>query len=211
MEHDFWLSRWQEGRIGFHEGAPNTTLEKNLAHLGRGKRVLVPLCGKTEDMAFLAGRGHQVVGVELARLAAEAFFREHGLTPQVRRLGPFEAFEGGAVTLLVGDIFDASRTWVGEVNALYDRAALVALPEPMRSAYAKHLGSLLPKGAPGLLVTFQYPEDAMKGPPFSIRESTVRALFPGMAVEKVSELPATNPRLAELGTPSQECGYALTF
>src|SRR5688572_17571248 len=109
MTTEDWLARWREGRIGFHEGKPNAQLEHQVAHLGERRTVLVPLCGKAEDLAYLAARGHTVVGVELAEDAVRQFFVEHGLTPAVSSRGPFTAYTAGAITLLAGDIFDTTR------------------------------------------------------------------------------------------------------
>jgi len=191
MDSDFWHSRWSAGQIGFHEGAPNTHLVAHAGVLGTGRRVLVPLCGKTADLAFLAARGHEVVGVELVESAVRAFFEEHGATPVVTRQGPFTRFAAKSITVLSGDFFATTRELVGPVDALYDRAAIIALPEPMRAAYAKHLRTLLPAGAPGLIVTLEYPQAAMSGPPFSVPEAELRAQhYAGLTLERVAEVKA---------------------
>lgn len=179
MTQEDWLARWREGRIGFHEGKPNAFLSKYAERLlpeGPG-RVLVPLCGKTRDMAYLASLGHEVVGVELSLLAARAFFEESGLEPKSSRRGPFEAFEGNGVEILVGDYFALEPRLLGPVGAAFDRAALVAMPPEKQPAYAGHLLSLLPRGGRVLLVTFDYDQAKMEGPPFSVPEAQVLALF----------------------------------
>jgi len=142
--HDEWLARWRDGKIGFHEGRPNDLLARHLARLARARRVLVPLCGKTEDLAFLAANDHDVVGIELAEQAVSAFFAEHGLAPAITQRGPFTVYTAGAITLLAGDIFAATAELVGPVDGLYDRAALVALPDTLRPSYA----ALLRRGPP---------------------------------------------------------------
>lgn len=178
MDPDFWLSRWREGRTAFHEGAPNALLTDHGARLGRSpKRVLVPLCGKTRDLAYLASLGHEVIGIELSPIAGEGFFTDSGLTPERSRRGPFEAFSAGGVTILVGDFFDTTPELLGPLDAAYDRAALVALPPALQERYARHVLSLLPTGAPILLVTFDYDTSKMQGPPFAIPSERVEALF----------------------------------
>ncbi|MBL9037808.1 MAG: hypothetical protein JNG84_04760, partial [Archangium sp.] len=97
MNEVFWVTRWNEGRIGFHEGKPNAWLARHHAELGHTQRVLVPLCGKSEDLAYLAALGHQVVGVELVELAARAFFTEHSLTPTESRRGQLVSLQAGGV------------------------------------------------------------------------------------------------------------------
>lgn len=183
METDFWIARWQEGRIGFHEGQPNALLVRFADELKARKRVLVPLCGKSEDLAFLASRGHEVVGVELVEDAVRAFFAEHGIEPFVEPQGALTAWRAGGLTILAGDFFAATQSDVGDVDALYDRAALVALPEAMRARYVSHLRSLLVPASVGLVVTLDYPPHVRSGPPFSVPETELRSLYAGWGVE----------------------------
>lgn len=211
MNDDFWESRWRAGQIGFHEGAPNAFLQAHAARLGPAGRVFVPLCGKSEDLAYLAARGHTVVGVELVEDAVRAFFAEHGLTPSVTARGPLTAYAHGAITLLAGDVFAATRDLVGEPDALYDRAALIALPEALRARYVAHLRALMGPGANGLVVTVEYPQESMPGPPFSVSEAEVRRLYDGLAVECVERRPAVGGRVAALGAASEERAFHVRF
>lgn len=177
MEPNFWLERWREGRIGFHRADVNPNLRALQALLPPpGSSVLVPLCGKTLDMAYLADLGHAVTGVELSPLAAHAFFEERGITPAQETVGPYTRWSADGVSILQGDFFSLADADVGPFDAVWDRAALIALPPPMRERYARTLGATLPAGAPYLLVTIDVP-DREGGPPFSIDEATVRALF----------------------------------
>jgi thiopurine S-methyltransferase len=178
MEQDFWLARWRDNKIGFHEGAPNTLLVAHFAALGvpAGGRVFVPLCGKTRDLCWLRAQGLDVVGAELSRLAVEQFYAEQGLAPAITPAGKLERFAAEGVTIFVGDIFDLDRDTLGPVDAVYDRAALVAFPMPMRDAYADHLLALT-GGARELLVTFEYDQAKIAGPPFSVTEAEVRARY----------------------------------
>lgn len=178
MDRDFWLARWQNNQIGFHEGAPNTLLVAHFAALGipAGGRIFVPLCGKSHDMHWLRAQGYTVIGAELSRLAVEQFFAELRLTPAVAPAGRLERFEAEGVTLFVGDIFDLDHETLGAVDAVYDRAALVALPAPLRAHYAAHIIGLT-SAVPQLLVTFEYDQARQPGPPFSVPEAEVRALY----------------------------------
>ena len=202
MDASFWFDRWREGRIGFHEGRPNRFLERHHARLGERRRVLVPLCGKADDLAYLAGLGHEVVGVELVEDAVRAFFAEHGLTPTVER----GVYRAGAVTIVAGDFFATSRAVLGAVDALYDRAALIALPPDLRPRYAAHVRGLLPAGAPGLIVTLEYPPGHLDGPPFSVLEAELRALYPELPIEALDR--ADDPRR---GAPVEERCFAIRF
>lgn len=207
MEADFWLARWREGRIGFHEGKPNDLLAAHIDALGPTGRVLVPLSGKTEDMAFLAARGHEVVGIELAGEAVRAFFAEHGLVPEVSRRGSFIVHSAAGITLLEGDVFGVTRADIGAITALYDRASIVALPTETRARYAGHLRTLLEPSTPGLVITFEYPEGAMEGPPFSVSEAELRTYFP--KVTPLAQRPADGPRLREANMGALERLYKI--
>jgi thiopurine S-methyltransferase len=211
MDPAFWKSRWQEGRIAFHEGRPNHFLERHVARLGDDSRVLVPLCGKAEDMAWLAARGHEVVGVEVVEPAVRAFFSEHQLTAEEAEHGAFTSLSAGPITLLAGDFFATSTELLGAVGAFYDRAAVVALPTPMRRRYVEHLRSLLAPGTPGIVITFEYPQDQMQGPPFSVPEPELRELYTGAHVELLDEGPAGLPRFKDTGTAAYERAFLVTL
>ncbi|MBZ0235874.1 MAG: thiopurine S-methyltransferase [Deltaproteobacteria bacterium] len=201
MEPSFWIARWAEGRIGFHEGKPNHYLEKHGGRLAGARRVLVPLCGKAVDLAYLAGQGHAVVGVELVEDAVRQFFAEQGVTPEVERRGAFVAYTAGAITILAGDWFATDAALVGPIDAVYDRAALIAMPPELRPRYAAHQRALA-AAAPVLLVTLEYPQELMDGPPFAVPEDEVRGLYVHARVDRLdagagrtARLPADAPCL----------------
>jgi len=179
-----WLSRWEEGRIGWHEDEGNAALRKFWPEVERGNRVLVPLCGKSEDLLWLAERGLQVTGVELSHIAIQAFIGRSGLDFSTCDDGGLPAYccDEPAITLVCGDYFDYRG---GPFDALYDRASLVALPPQIRPAYAKHTHSLLRPGAAQLLVTLEYDQSRVGGPPFSVPADEVRAYWPRL--ERIAE------------------------
>jgi thiopurine S-methyltransferase len=210
MDAKFWRERWDEGRIGFHEGKPNALLQRHVAALGAGRRVLVPLCGKSDDLAYLAAAGHAVVGVELVEDAARAFFAEHGLAPEASRAGDLTRLRAGAVEILAGDLFAARRDDVGAVDALYDRAALIAFPPEMRPRYVAHLRTLLAAPAVrGLLVSLEYPHGALEGPPFSVDDAEVRRHWPEATL--LEAIDTASERLRAAGVSATERAYALTL
>jgi thiopurine S-methyltransferase len=209
MHPDYWKARWQEGRIGFHEGRPNRFLEQHVAQLGDARRVLVPLCGKAEDMAWLATHGHEVVGVDVAHAALRAFFDEHHLAYDESEHSEHLQLSSGPYTLVAGDFFSIDRSLVGAVDAFYDRAALVALPAELRPEYVRTLRSVLPASARGLVVSFEYPQDQMPGPPFSVGEAEIRALYGTAHVELLAEAPVDfGPRLK---SPALERAFLVTL
>jgi thiopurine S-methyltransferase len=179
MDREFWLDRWQKNLIGFHreEVNPHVLAFWPTLGLGPGSRILVPLCGKSRDMIWLAAQGHRVLGVELSPVAVRDFFAENALSPVVDRVGEFERWSAGEIVLLCGDYFHLATENLADVSGIYDRAALVALPMHMRARYASHLQTLLPAPLPMLLVTMEYPQAEMSGPPFSVGEDEVRALY----------------------------------
>lgn len=174
MDAQFWHDRWQEGRLGFHEGRVNRMLEAHVGALGLGggDRVFLPLCGKAVDIAWLLSRGYRVAGAELSEIAVRDLFGEMGVVPEVSEAGAHWRYGAEGVEIFVGDIFALTADMLGAVDAVYDRAALVALPEGMRRRYAAHLAELT-GAVPQLLVTFDYDQAAMEGPPFSVDEAEV--------------------------------------
>lgn len=186
MEPSFWHERWQKSEIGFHETDTNAHLKQFWSSLAlqRGAQVLVPLCGKSFDMLWLAGEGHKVTGVELSALACEAFFAENKLTPKRFQEGAFEVWDADEIRILQGDVLDLQKEQVAAIRGLYDRAALVALPPEMRSRYVHHLSAILPDAARMLLVTIEFDQTNRPGPPFSVGEIDVRMLYePAFDVE----------------------------
>ncbi|WP_394559796.1 thiopurine S-methyltransferase [Aquipseudomonas alcaligenes] len=179
MEHDFWHSRWASGQIGFHLPSANPLLTRHFAALDLtpGSRVLLPLCGKSLDIAWLLDAGHPVVGVELSELAVQQLFAELGCTPRITRVNAdLQSYETDGLTLFVGDIFTLSRALMGPVAAIYDRAALVALPPTMRQRYANHLAEISAR-APQLLISFDYDQSQLPGPPFAVPASELAQLY----------------------------------
>ncbi|UBM26628.1 thiopurine S-methyltransferase [Pseudomonas sp. p1(2021b)] len=206
MEPAFWHKRWADNQIGFHQAQVNPYLQAHWPSLGLapGSRVLVPLCGKSLDLAWLAGQGHRVLGVELSRRAVEDFFREHGLVPEVVQQGAFEVWRSGAVELWCGDFFALQAKDLADCAGLYDRAALIALPPAMRERYMALLSSLLPAPCGGLLVTLDYDQALLDGPPFSVADDEVRAGFVGWRVERLEarEIIEESPKFELAGVGS---------
>lgn len=178
MDTEFWLERWRANEIGFHEGHPNELLVQTLRHLGlaKGARIFLPLCGKTVDIAWLIDRGFSVCGIELSRTAVEQLFESLDVKPVVTKRNALTQYSAGNLDIFVGDVFALSADLLGPVDATYDRAALVALPERMRARYAAQLREITAL-APELLICFEYDQRLMDGPPFSIDESEIEALY----------------------------------
>lgn len=178
MEAGFWHERWEKNLTGFHLNEVNPYLIEHFdsLNLKQGARVFVPLCGKTLDLIWLAAQGFNVIGNELSTLAVEAFFAENKLLAERSQIGELELWQSGNICLFSGDFFSLTPEILGQVDAVYDRASLIALPTEMRQEYAIKMAELT-QSAPKLLVTLEYDQTKMDGPPFSVSESEVRALY----------------------------------
>lgn len=179
MDAEFWLQRWQQGQIGFHRHDVMPLLQKHWPslQLPEGSRVLVPLCGKSLDMHWLAAQGLRVLGVELSPLAVTQFFDEAGLEP-ARTTGRYgEHFSAGPIEIILGDAFGMDPALLADIAGVYDRAALIALPPDLRLRYRDTVYAALPAGCQGLLITLEYPQEEKAGPPFSVAQAEVEALF----------------------------------
>ena len=169
-----WLERWREGRTGWHEPAGNRNLREhwNLS----GRRVLVPLCGKTPDLLWLEKQGNEVVGVELSELAVIAFFEENELDFERRQgaLVEYRAVDRN-LSIYCGDYF-AFRS--GSFDAHYDRGALIALTPDVRPRYAEHTTSLLSGNARQFIITVEYDQSVCSGPPFSVGAEELLGYWP---------------------------------
>ena len=209
MEPDYWLQRWREGRTGWHHGTVMPLLEKHWPTLGiaHGSRVLVPLCGKSLDMLWLASIGLRVLGVDVAAAAVTAFLAENRLRAQSHDApeGPHCSVEGlaaGGIEIINGDIFDVPAETFAGCAAFYDRAALIALPVRMRERLVREVYARLPTGARGLLITLDYPQAQMDGPPFSVDDAEVHRLFDAdWNVERLEyrDILADQPSFSEQG------------
>ncbi|WP_034293900.1 thiopurine S-methyltransferase [Herbaspirillum sp. RV1423] len=179
MEAEFWLERWRDGRTHFHQTRVTPLLQKYWPTLALPKdaQVLVPLAGKSLDMVWLAEQEHRVLGVELSQLAVEQFFSENQLQPQVRDSAYGSHYSAGNIEIICGDIFKLDAALLSECIGVYDRAALVALPAAMRAQYAQHIYGQLSDRYRGILITLDYPQEQMDGPPFSVDDGEVQAIY----------------------------------
>ena len=179
MDAEFWRQRWQNEDIGFHQPDFEPALDKywHLLKVRPDARVFVPLCGKSLDMVWLAQHGHRVVGAELSEQAVDDFFAERGITPAVRDDSGFTIKSSGPYEIWCGDYFDLPPSAVADVGGVYDRAALIALPADMQRRYAEKMKSLLPAKTPIMLITVDYDQNEMPGPPFATPSAIVHDLF----------------------------------
>jgi thiopurine S-methyltransferase len=215
VKADFWHERWGSGRTGFHQSQTNRYLVQYWDRLGvrPESRVFVPLCGKSGDMLWLRDQGHEVIGAELSPIAVHDFFDQNGLTASRSKAGDFERWDSTGISIFCGDVFALTPGHLDGVGAVYDRAALVALPPEMRRSYADHLRAVLPSGAKSLLVTIDYPQHQQGGPPFSVPDEEVHALFDnGFVVEQLAsdDVKGSGERIGDPVDYLNQNAYVLT-
>lgn len=215
MDPEFWQARWIANEIGFHQTEINSHLQNYWSELQAPASgcVFVPLCGKSRDMLWLAAQEQAVLGVEISPIAVRDFFTENRLTPSVTQETDFVAYRSDEITLLQGDYFALSARHLEDVSAVYDRASLIALPPDLRSRYARNMAAVLRAGVPILLVTLDYPQSEMSGPPFAVSPAEVSALFDSdflISPLAGQDILAENPRFLARGlTRLHEQAYRL--
>lgn len=178
MKHEFWHDKWQSNNIGFHLSNPNPLLIKHIhsLNLQPQARIFIPLCGKSLDIHWLLEQGFHVTGIDLSPIAIKELISELKLEFTVSQVGDLTHYHHQNIDLYVGDFFELSLSHISMIDATYDRAALVALPEHMREAYTQHLVQLT-QNAPQLLISFEYDQDLLAGPPFSVPEQELRKYY----------------------------------
>jgi thiopurine S-methyltransferase len=216
MQAEFWHDRWRTGQIGFHQAVIDRNLREGWPALSvpKDQRVFVPLCGKSLDLLWLCDQGHSVTGVELSTIALESFCMEHGVPARRRILDDFDVYAAPKLRLFRGDFFALTPELLGPMAAIYDRAALISWIPELRAAYVKQITELSNPGTKTLLVTMEYPQEQMKGPPFSISADEVGRLYAGHhEIRTLSrhDILANEPRLRSRGiTQLHELCYLLT-
>lgn len=179
MNKEYWQQKWQSKEIGFNQLQPNQLMQRYFSSLKLtpGCRVFVPLCGQSIDMLWLAGQGYQVIGVEFSQIACSTFFKENKIPVNITEINDFILYSSDEITLFCGDFFKLNRAMLDTIDVVYDRAALIALPVATRKSYAEHLIELMTPATAMFLITTRYNQNEMQGPPFSVDENEVSALY----------------------------------
>ncbi|MDP2714529.1 thiopurine S-methyltransferase [Rheinheimera sp.] len=211
MNPEFWQEKWQKREIAFHQAAANPLLVSwfNQLALAPGATIFLPLCGKSLDIHWLLAQGYSVVGAELSEMAVQELFAELGLTPSISSVGNLRLYQADKLQVFVGDIFQLSKHPLGPVAAIYDRAALVALPDAMRQRYAQHLITISQR-APQLVICFEYDQAQLAGPPFSVDSLEMHKLYSkvySLNCLEIREVPGGLKRKCQ----ATEIGWLLTL
>lgn len=184
MDSDFWINKWQNGDTRFHQSQFHSLLVKCGDKIKTGT-ILVPLCGKSLDMLYLASKGHSVIGVELSPIACRDFFAEAQIEYTTTSIEHFTVFKSDRITLWCGDFFKLPQDVWDKVTGLYDRAALIALPENVRRAYAAEITKRSSKQLEILLIAIEYLKDSLQGPPFSVDEYELNEIYTSFNIQKL--------------------------
>ena len=179
MGKDYWLRRWEKNETGFHQSDINPYLCEHWEklYINQDDTVFIPLCGKSLDISWFCAQNYKVLGVEVSAIAVESFFNENKFTPNINSFKRFDRYETDRICILRGDFFNLNKQDLVKVRAVYDRASLVALPQKIRYMYVRHLLEILPLGTKILLITCEYSQLEMQGPPFSVSVNEVEDLF----------------------------------
>ncbi|SFK27707.1 thiopurine S-methyltransferase [Nitrosomonas aestuarii] len=217
MTKEYWMDRWKRDETGFHQHVFNPYLVQywEMLQLTLGSQVFVPLCGKTRDMIWLRNQGHSVLGIELSTLAIKAFFEENGLSANHDSGEKFDYYAADAIQIFHGDFFNLGKCDLKKISAVYDRASLVALPPETRRHYAHHMLHILPPATKILLISFDYPQSEMQGPPFAVSPDEVIALYQNHTEIRLlteADILNENPRFQQRGLSRlQESIFLLTL
>jgi len=209
MEKSFWIKNWEENNIGFHNSEYNELLLKHFPcfSLEGNCHIFVPLCGKTQDLIWLAMQGQKVTGVEVSPLAVAGFFEENNFSFDKTEDGAFNRYSSKTppIEILEGDFFEVNNQVLGKVNFLYDRASIVALPPELRKKYTEVITDILSPGDQMLLVAMEYDSPEVLGPPFPVTERDIRSYYENnFSIEVLEEIDkeVDHPRFVEAGIKS---------
>ena len=208
MKKEFWLEKWQNKKIGFHKDTTHPLLVKYIDELKikTGEAVFVPLCGKSIDMLWLNSQGYKVVGIELSELAIKQFFTENNLSYKKVNKGSFSLYTYENITIYQGDFFEMRKDYCTHIRAVYDRAALIALPDELVEKYVEKMREIIPENSSELLITLEFIRTTGSlGPPFTTPNDKVNHLFAKFAsIRLLQELDIVE---REDGFKAQGCDY----
>lgn len=241
-----WQKGWDSGRYsvpgqGFHKAEVNPFLVKHMPLLQlspsedicKQDRVLVPLCGKTVDMVYFADQKISALGLEAIPRAIQEFAeivklpKEAAVFPLHKNAQHNWKLNGnGYVGIVEGDALDFKVDEKGPVDAIWDRAALIALRPEDRDAYVFMLHNALKPGGRVLLSVVEHdmvvmPEGHLSsstpptgtlepyGPPYSITKEYVSSLYSKFNFNLLQELErrdliAEEPKWQEKGATKFE-------
>jgi thiopurine S-methyltransferase len=194
-----WKKSWNNGKTGFHLSEANPSLVEYAHLFAENSSILFPLCGKSLDMHFLMEAHHTIIGVELVSQAITEFFTEWKVQPKREK----NKYSHDGITIIESNIFNVQQQNLPVIDAVFDRAALIALPPHIRPQYANHLLSLLKDKGKILLISYDMPRDQEIGPPFPARKNDIPNLFCNASsvtlLKEIYKTAKDEPRLVQRG------------
>lgn len=206
----YWQDRWLNQQTGWHQADVSNYLIESFSSfdLPPKSTIFVPLCGKSLDMRWFIEQGYQVIGVEASKLAIQEFFKEAALSVEVVEIEGLICWQAENIKIYQADYFDLTAAHLKTIDLIYDRASLVALPHTEqrgRADYAQHLVDIIPASIKMLLVTLDYNQQKMEGPPFAVSDAEIQDLYQAtfnIKLLKEAELIEKEPRFQQKGLDS---------
>ncbi|MRX28461.1 thiopurine S-methyltransferase [Kangiella sp. HZ709] len=192
MDYHFWDTCWQRASQPFHLSEAHPFLRRYLYLLDNKEKLLLPLSGKSVDPIFLAQNNIHSTSIEFNPSAIDNFIIDSELSFKRKTFEQKKCYDFGDFDIWLADFFDIETKDIGKFSQVFDRAALVALPKELRDKYIKHLKSLLQPKATILMVTMDYEEGEMSGPPFYIAQNELTELFPESSIRELDRISLIN-------------------
>nr|CAB3267191.1 thiopurine S-methyltransferase-like [Phallusia mammillata] len=184
MELGYWSNRWKTGDVQFHkEDVHYDLIENENKLLPQQGSVFFPLCGKTVDMAYLASKGHTVVGLEFDEEPIKSFFSENKLKYNITEIEdyPFKKYQccnqGADITIYQGDINHATVNFLGKFDAIWDRGSFVAINTNDRTMYTNLILGIMKPNTQYYLLCVEFDSSVFGGPPHSTTQADVQKHF----------------------------------
>ena len=179
MELSYWQSRWQKGNIGWHMDTVYPLLPQICNHLGINSdaRVLVPLCGKSLDLLWLADHCDTVTGVDISQKALQHLMQQHHESFVKDTSHGFSIYRSDSLVLWEGDFTKLPPEQIPTQHLIYDKASIIALPAEKREHHAEKVIELSDPNTQIVIQTFEYNQSEMTGPPFSVDTQELKRLF----------------------------------
>ncbi|XP_064639113.1 uncharacterized protein LOC135494778 isoform X2 [Lineus longissimus] len=181
---DYWLTRWDLGQISYHKTEVHPSLKKHYDLLLDGRsslKILVPLCGKSQDILWLYKQGHTVIGIEVGQKPCEDFFTENKISYTKERSdavdGDLYKSDDGRVQIYCCDIFRFSSEIKGVFDGFWDRGSYCAILPQDREKYCRLMASLAAPGFTALVEAAEYDSRIFAGPPQSLSVEDMQSLY----------------------------------
>lgn len=185
MNKVFWNNKWENNEIGFHQNNVTPLLKKYLHYFldknSIKKSCLLPLCGKTFDLIYLSEFFKEVTGVELIKKAIEDFYIENNLEMRTRN----SSISSKNIEIFNEDFFSFNKSENKKYSYIFDRASLIAISPVSREKYVQSIKRSMSTNCKIFLITIEYKQDQIEGPPFSLSDDDVKSLFKDFKLEKL--------------------------